>query len=101
MVIIALKDGVELWTARPEALEAIQKCAEVCYENGALFAITSITDGEHGRKSLHRYGLAFDVRSRDWDPDQKRLLLGEFQAVLGDGYDVVDEADHTHVEYDP
>jgi hypothetical protein len=102
-VIISLKEGVVLSTARPECLDAIQACARVVYNLSGhqALTVTSITDGEHGRKSLHRFGLAFDFRTREWAKEEADYLIGEMQAVLGDGYDVILESDHGHCEYDP
>jgi hypothetical protein len=101
MTPIYLKEGVDLSTARPETLEAIQICAIICADYRQRLIVTSITDGNHSAKSLHRFGLAFDFRTRDWSADTKDYLIKTMQTSLGHSYDVVDEPDHGHVEFDP
>lgn len=101
MVTIRLKEGVELATARPEILEAIQACAQECADYARVLTVTSIMDGEHGPKSLHRFGLAFDARTHTWTRDTIEYLSEQFSIALGHDYDVVLEDDHIHVEYDP
>jgi len=66
-----------------------------------VLTITSVTDGQHGSKSLHRYGLAFDFRTSDLagpDFDHLQVLIPR---CLPAGFDLVWEKDHGHVEYDP
>ncbi len=64
--------------------------------------ITSISDGQHSRKSKHWLGNAFDVRTRELPEaasiDGVAYLLRQ---ALPEDYDVVVESDHIHVEYDP
>lgn len=61
--------------------------------------ITSIRDGNHMAGSLHYVGLAFDFRypKRGSTPVDKTSVRG----TLGEGWDVVMENNHIHVEYDP
>ena len=85
---------------------------EICY---AMFIIdqehklwagreadfTSIVDGKHSSKSLHYVGLACDLRH--WyitEPDRPRFVEA-IEDLLGDGYDVVPEVDHIHIEFQP
>lgn len=56
--------------------------------------ITSIRDGNHSDGSLHYDGLAFDFR-----PGKAHMLV--IKKALGKGWDVVDEGNHIHCEYDP
>jgi len=64
--------------------------------------ITSGTDGTHGAGSWHYYGLAVDLRTRDLIaagisvPD----VAKELDEALGNGYDVLNEGNHIHVEAD-
>ena len=78
---------------------AIQ-CEAVYKKYGAELVITSAKDGKHGPKSLHYEGLALDLRSRDLAGRQVFVVM-DLKNALGPDYDVVLEADHIHVEYDP
>jgi len=55
--------------------------------------VTSLRDGNHMPGSLHYIGLAFDIRPTMEKRDIKR--------ILGPKWDVVDEGNHIHCEYDP
>lgn len=63
--------------------------------------VTYTTNGRHKSSSLHYQGHAVDLRTRDMTPDQRRDALNRLREVLGEDFDVVDEGDHIHVEYDP
>ena len=62
--------------------------------------VTSIRDGNHMPGSLHYDGHAFDVR---WPVhyEDRDVLLDALRDALGPDFDVVGEADHIHIEYDP
>ena len=70
--------------------------------------ITSLRDGEHGSHSLH-YGAslgdircaALDIRTRNLTEKEQRVAIVQLRRYLGDAFDVVDESNHIHVEYDP
>ena len=61
--------------------------------------ITSALDGEHMPGSKHYSGEAIDVRI--WDLVNKEDCVTKIQESIGDDYDVVLEASHIHIEYDP
>jgi hypothetical protein len=63
--------------------------------------VTSGFEGSHSEGSLHYSGLAEDYRIRDVNPSELAEMVGKVRARLGSLYDVVLEADHLHVEYDP
>lgn len=92
-----------------EALLAINVCFSV-WQQGLSetdFVITSISDGKHGYKSLHRFGYAFDLRTKNiHDSISKNAVVEDFKNCLGPNYDVILEGfgedwEHIHVEYDP
>ena len=63
--------------------------------------ITSTYEGDHGEDSLHYADLAIDVRNTVYDAQRPVVfhqLKGDLQKA---GYDVVQEQDHIHIEYDP
>ncbi len=61
--------------------------------------VTSVSDGAHMQYSKHYTGDAFDMRG--WDIASPPLFALSLRAALGRRYDVVVEAGHVHVEYDP
>ncbi len=72
-------------------------------EKGTVW-ITSANDSMHMEGSLHFNNRAFDIRI--WNilghvQDEARLWAERMQVALGDDYDVLLEADHLHVEWDP
>jgi len=63
--------------------------------------VTYTTNGRHSANSLHYSGNAVDLRTRDMTEEQRQQAVEDLRNELGDDYDVVDEGDHIHVEYDP
>jgi hypothetical protein len=94
-----IKRGVRLQGLRPEAVLGMYIACDVLYNFGIEFELTSVTDGEHMRASLHYVGQAFDFRKTqraDWP-----RIVEELQLRLGDQFDVVAEENHVHVEFQP
>ena len=85
-----------------KALPAIERAHQkVGIARGAL--ITSARDSIHKAGSLHPYGLAVDLRTKDLSQEQIVKLAAELKKELGPDFDVVIEASplHIHVEFDP
>jgi hypothetical protein len=80
---------------------------------GDIMVVTSATDGTHKEGSLHYVSCAFDIRYTGDrlggivadDLSAQTTAAGEWVArmkqQLGPDYDVVAEATHIHVEWDP
>lgn len=85
---------------------------------GNTVFVTSANDSVHKDGSLHYSGRAFDLRTEPLPSGAARvgavMAFGSearekeirwwcqrIRAQLGDDYDVVQEIDHIHVEYDP
>lgn len=95
-----LKQGVKLEGAQWQTWKAAIIAEEVMIQFGAELWITSVCDGQHKQASLHYKGLALDIRT--WGIKGRELRVVEaLKKALGDDYDVVLEATHIHVEYDP
>lgn len=101
MISPHIKDGVSCEGMKLPALHAALVCMCVYIEAGQLFTITSITDGKHSNGSLHYKGLAIDIRTRDLVGITAHHIAELIRNALGNDYDVVVEATHIHVEYDP
>jgi len=103
MTILRIKEGVDLLGFQPQISLAIT-VAYSCYsavEKDGECVITSCSDGQHSRGSRHYIGLAFDLRTRNLNDEQKEALYGMIKECLTNQYDVVLEKTHIHVEYDP
>jgi hypothetical protein len=121
-VIRKLKAGVSLAGLAPEMLIADAVVAAVFEELGALeLVITSVGDGQHGARSLHtidpvrikaidyrRWTLQITVEGED-TPAGRTLTIDDrapeaarrIAHRLRDQFDVILEATHLHVEFDP
>lgn len=97
-----LKDGVTQQGVHPSIWYAIGLAEAVYKTNGLRLVITSLTDGEHMKDSLHYSGRAVDLRTRNVPTDMLKSLYGSLVNILNPmGYDVILEADHLHIEFDP
>lgn len=69
-------------------------------EEGYDCVITAGIDGKHSAGSLHYVGLALDFRSRTIPSGERERMKTKLAERLP-GFDVVLEADHYHIEYQP
>ena len=64
--------------------------------------VTCTGGGDHSSTSLHPWGYAFDVRTRNMSITQQRKALQEIEALFkGTGYQITFHTTHFHIEYDP
>lgn len=96
-----LKPGVRVRGLRPEIAIAMLVVEGICRDLAVEFIVTSGSDGRHSLTSLHYAGAAFDMRSRNMDIRTKHVFLDAARKALGDDFDVLDETDHFHIEYQP
>ena len=97
-----LKEGVRLKGLKPQTVLAMFICDAVYAKSGVELVITSVNDGQHMKTSKHYSGDAFDCRTRNISSKViKDLILHDLKAQLENDFDIVDEGDHFHVEYDP
>lgn len=78
--------------------------AEFVYEKhaGRRAVVTSCVDGVHHPGSLHYKGRAVDLRTRDLNALTTGAIVKDLKAWLtSQGFDVVLERDHIHIEFDP
>jgi hypothetical protein len=102
-VAAQIKPGVTFGTTlKPTTRRMVDAAEYVFGQYGIVPVITSGTDGTHRANSLHYSGDALDFRR--WDSDRAgvtQAVLTGLRYYLGDGYDVILEPDHFHIEYDP
>ena len=97
-----IKSGVDLRGLKPQMAVAYTILSVIFHRHVSLpCVITSASDGVHGPNSLHYNGLALDIRTRHVMETMLPLIVRDAKNELGDQFDVVLEADHLHVEFDP
>jgi hypothetical protein len=98
-----IKDSsVSIHGLRPEMLFALQVANGVYQQYGRELVITSGTeqDTRHGVTSLHYSGCAVDLRTRELTVSSD-VIRDQIANRLGVDFDVIDEPDHIHLEYQP
>lgn len=96
--MISIADRVDLTGLKPETLLAILVVERVYDSFGEGLHLTSVNDGEHMPGSLHYVGFAFDCRLAS---RARSTITARCKDRLGSSFDVVQEATHLHVEYQP
>lgn len=76
------------------AQKGFGRVADLYEDKGKDVFCTSIRDGNHGAGSMHYIGQAFDIRPLG-------VSVSEIKQILGKDFDVVDEFNHIHIEFDP
>ena len=84
---------------QPVAAKARGKVAAIYESHGEDLFVSSQREGKHGIVTLHHDGWAFDVYppKENW----RDRVKTDIKASLGPQFDVLDEGNHIHVEYDP
>ena len=82
-------------TLQPVARKGLGRVSRFYAEHGEDLFITSIEEGTHSAGSLHYAGMAFDFRKGEC------FSMQAIRLVLGNNWDVIDEGNHIHAEYDP
>ena len=96
-----LKNGVRIAGVRPEMVLALSIVESILGDHGVDCVVTSLVDGQHSRGSLHYVGCACDIRSRDMPQTHYDEIFEELKKALGEDFDLVDEGDHWHCEFQP
>jgi|ETNvirnome_2_300_1030623.scaffolds.fasta_scaffold02975_6 hypothetical protein len=98
---IQFKDSTNLSGVRPEMALGIMVAEGVYSRHNVDLIVTSVTDGKHGPHSRHRVGLGADFRTFHIKTEHLQSVVSDLKKSLGPHFDVVHEADHIHIEYDP
>ena len=98
-----IKRGVQFSTghaAMGVAFIIIEQCLREV-DHSVVLVLTSGIDGHHMINSLHYDGLAYDFRTRDLAKTNQQWWARRCQSQLGPDFQVILEADHLHVEFQP
>lgn len=99
--MLSLKPGVSALGIRPELLLGIMVADSLYRRHGWDLTLTSLTDGQHSRTSLHNAGCAVDLRIWPIPEGKRAAVVAELNEALGPDYDVVLEKTHIHLEWQP
>ncbi len=94
-----LGQNVRIQGIRPELLLALMIVSNLCNARASTVVITAVLNGMHMRNSLHYTGAAVDL-VLGLGVNQA-LWVAELRKRLSLIYDVIDEEDHIHIEYQP
>lgn len=98
---MTFKAGVKIGGLQPETIVAIMVMDDIYQSFGIHLIVTAIMNGKHMVGSLHYKGYAFDCRTRDVAPSTVNSILACAKQTLDGEFDVINEGDHIHIEYDP
>jgi hypothetical protein len=96
-----LKQGVKIVNLKPQMILGIMIANEVYKAHSQELVITSCDDSKHGNGTLHGQGFACDFRTSFFLSGETERVANEIRAKCDDCFDVVNEIDHIHMEYDP
>lgn len=95
-------DSVNPIGLRSELLFGIMAAQEVYREYGYDLVITSLNDAKHSSTSLHYSGSAVDLRTVVLNPEEDwESVAIDIKQRLNINYDVINESNHIHLEYQP
>ena len=93
-----IKAGVDISRLNREIRRALPRIQTILNYQSEELVITSTYEGNHGLGSLHYCNDAIDMRLPG---NNVGLVVGEIKEKLGKDYDVVQEGNHIHIEWDP
>ncbi|MBA7494469.1 hypothetical protein ES702_05045 [subsurface metagenome] len=93
-----IKAGVDISRLNREIRRALQITYHLLAIQNFSFIVTSTYEGNHSSGSLYYTNDAFDFTTTFTDV---KKLFKDLRFSLGPDFNVVDEVDHIHVEYDP
>lgn len=99
--MIQLKSKVKILGIKPELVLTLMLVNQVFLKYNLHMIITSMLDGQHSDGSLHPYGFAVDIRSRNISRDFIQKIVRDLKEMFDEQLDIVLESDHFHIEFDP
>jgi len=93
-----IKAGVDISRLNRPIRRALNKIRKCCLAFNEELVITSTFEANHSASSLHYANDAIDIRN---PKSNNATFLQLLSNSLGKDFDVVQEKDHIHIEYDP
>lgn len=106
---IRMKKGVNITELSPKIKDILPAIIKACkFVNGKdyIVTITSGNDGKHMKGSKHYTNEAIDIRTKDMKLNKSISTVIRIKRYIREmgrsdwDYDVIDERDHIHIEYD-
>ena len=95
---LLIKAGVYIDRLKRPPRKSLNKVVAIYGSYGYDLIITSTYEGTHSPGSLHYFNDAYDISN---PPDHKDEIIRKIRDSLGKDFDVIDEDNHIHIEYDP
>lgn len=104
-----MKKGVNITELSPKIKDILPAIIKACkFVNGKdyIVTITSGNDGKHMKGSKHYTNEAIDIRTKDMKLNKSISTVIRIKRYIREmgrsdwDYDVIDERDHIHIEYD-
>lgn len=102
--MISLKEGVDLRGLQPPLILGMIIVDSFLDYRRIPCLITSVCDSAPNRipNSLHKTGLAFDVRATpNIAKSRWRDIILALRLLLGSQFDIIHHENHLHIEFDP
>lgn len=105
--MISVKESVRFKSLRPCIYSTFILLDRFFLNLGAQCVITSANDSKHKSNSKHYSDEAIDIRSKHLPSEvNKTQVIDKLRDLLGNGYDIILEAEgtpneHIHCEFDP
>lgn len=102
--MLRFKNDVRIGGLTPQIVLAMTLADQVYVSNGVAECwVTSANDSKHKDGSKHYTGEAVDLRVHNIpdSPTRLRIKINLIARLASLGFDIVDEGDHFHIEYDP
>lgn len=96
-------DKVSRKTIMPEVALALTVVQKIYSSNHKQMIITSTYEGKHKSGSLHYIGYAVDLRIRNLEEKEKKIIVETIKKdlyIVSKKYQVVLHKTHLHIEYD-
>ena len=95
-----VKFGVDISRLERNTRRSLRTVESIHLEYEIEAVITSTYEGNHGVGSLHYANQAYDLRRSPTQSDHT-VIVDILKSRLGINFDIVDESNHIHIEYDP
>ena len=96
---VANEHGTKLSGLKIEMRRALMCCEDAFKSVHPPFIVTYTTNGVHSAGSLHPYGYAFDIRTRDLMHHERSAVIKYLQEHLPSCYQLIIHSTHLHIEY--
>lgn len=100
MGVVRTKPGVLFTMIAPGGFRILSAIDQTAAELGWDLLITSGTDGEHsGPNDPHHRGEAYDIRSHEFNAEEKDKIVSTLRRILGERFYVFLESEGTPNEH--